>query len=126
MSISTKRKKEGAMLKRKKIGNLLHEIHENLQVIADDFKDLTEIVDLLESRKITRAKDKIANLDTFVRDICLSHFNEDMLRQVDFEGRGKQTGCKYSLDNLAKQVLIGIQKYVPKHLKLELQNLLKM
>lgn len=99
--------------------NALHEIKEDLKLTLADFGDLLEIVDLLDKNYINKAKDKIRDLDTYVRDYCVEYFNEDMLRQVDMEGNGSQgkfTGKRYAYKELAIMVKKGAALYLNQNL----------
>ena len=99
--------------------NTLRDIREDLRLTLDDLGDLLEIVDLLNKNHIHKAKEKILNLDTAVRDYCVEYFNENMLRQVNLEGNGSQgkvTGKKYSAKQLAEIVEKGAALYVYQNL----------
>lgn len=94
---------------------LLDDIKDELGLLLDDLADLMEVADLLFKGEMSRAKDKIRYLDTAVRDYCVEHFNEDMLRQVDMQGNGSQgqyTGKKYGGKKLAEKVELGIAAYL--------------
>lgn len=90
----------------------LIDILDDLKLITDDFNNLIEIISLLKKKHIHKATDKINNLDTAVRDYCLEYFNEDMLDQVEFCGRGKLTGRKHATLYLAKKVEEGAALYL--------------
>lgn len=85
-------------------------------MVADDFRDLLEIVDLLRQGEMKKAIHKIKYLDTVIRDECVKYFDEDALYQIELEGRGKRTEHIHSNKELAEKVESAILSYVSDNL----------